>query len=198
MKKRWIFGLGVVLCNVAFADLSIAKNVFQSGKWAVLRDIDNMTDKVVCTGILGADKNKQLTDNKFYLRIGGGINNVTLRFDDAPAEPFRLATDLEKNMGVVVLNGSEFEKTKSSTRLRAIVGTLVSGLKEFDLDVSGINEALENIHQGCPIPASSLAAGPAPAVQVKSETQPKCSPELMNRMQKAGVTKIQLSQVCAK
>jgi hypothetical protein len=197
MKKIFILAACAALCSPTFASLKDAAKVFESGKWTVLRSIDKMTDKVNCTGINGGDYGKQLGMGGLYISVKGGIEGVTMRFDDAPARPLRLASKMEKDVRALIIEALEFQSVLSSKRLRLQVNTLVSGLQEFDIDLTGISEAFENIEQDCPIPETvPVAAVTLPAAAVKAEPVPLCSAELIGKMQKAGITKNQVTQVC--
>lgn len=176
--------------------MAAAKKVFESGKWTVLRDVDKMTDKVICTGILGSDYQKQLTRDTFFISISGGITSVTLRFNDGQAEPLRLSSKSEKDVRAVIIRGSDFEKLKASTRLRGVVTTLINRSQELDLDLTGVGEALLNIEQGCP--SSVLATSTAKPAEPTIELTLSCSADLIGKMQRAGVTMAQVAQVCGK
>lgn len=182
------------MAGVVSASMKDAAKVFESGKWSVLRDIDKMTDKVSCTGVYGSDYGKQLTTDTLYIGISGGISSVTMRFDESPALPFRLGTKLEKEIRSLMLKSDEFQTALTAKRLRMQVGTLVSGIQDFDIDLTGLSDALDNIKQGCPMPA--LTSAPILAPTLKTEPISTCNTELISKMQKAGITKNQLLQVC--
>ena len=130
--------------------LKDAKKTFQSGGWSVLRSVDQMTDKATCTGIYKADYGIQLTPAKLFLNVSGGIQTVTLRFDDSPANQMRLATSLEKEIRAVILDDNEFTQALASKRIRYQVLTLVRGVATGDIDLTGAMEAQRHITDGCP------------------------------------------------
>lgn len=198
MKKLLILTACMAMCGIAQAGLKDATKVFTAGNWTVLRDVDKMTDKVSCTGIYKNDFGKQLAQDGLYISIRGGISSVTLRFDDSPARGMRLPTQIEKDVRAVMLEGSEFDAAIASSRLRGQVLTLVSGLQEFDLDLTGIAEASANIKSGCPLPIAAPEATGAPALPpTENPVVPAlCSQELLDRLQAAKVTKSQIQKIC--
>lgn len=197
LKKCFVVALAATTLSTAHADLKSAKQVFSSGSWTVLQEIDKMTDKVSCTGIHKQDFTKQLGSDGLYIAIRGGISSVTLRFDDAPPRGMRLATKMEKDVRTVILEGEEFRSALASTRLRGQVLTLVSGIQDFELDMTGAAAAYDNILAGCPTPENAPAPTPAPAVVAPvAERSILCSPELQARMQAAGITKAQITKAC--
>lgn len=135
--------------------LKDAKRTLTSGKWTVLRSIDPMTDKVDCTGIHDGNYRVQLSADGMYIRIAGGIQSVTLRFDDEPARALRLPTKMEKDVRAIILEGGEYEAATKASRLRYAAITLVAGTAQADLDLTGIGEALEHIKAGCPLPTKA-------------------------------------------
>lgn len=141
----------VVTSGCQAAGLTGLPTVFKNGNWTVLRGVDQMTDKVICTGIYKGDHNIQLGADSLYLRVDGGVRSVTLRFDDNPARPMRLPTELENRLAVVELKGDEFDALKSSKRLRVDALKEIRELFDLDLNLLGIREVLENIETGCPM-----------------------------------------------
>jgi hypothetical protein len=127
-----------------------AKKTLQAGNWAVLRDKDPMTDKISCTGIYKGDYAVQLSDEALYVRVQGGIEAVTLRFNDEAPRPMRLAQEMEKKIRAVIFSGTDYMDVIQAKRLRYQVMTLVSGVKQGDLDLTGIDQAYLHIKNGCP------------------------------------------------
>ena len=145
----------------AAAALKDAKKTLTVGNWAVLQDKDLMTDKIDCTGIWKGNFQVQLSEVGFYFGVPGGIQSVTLRFDDEPAESLRLATKIEKDIRSVILEGSDLKRVLEAKRLRYQVSTLVRGLQQGEMDLTGIKEAYEHIKAGCP-------AAPKPKGEISS------------------------------
>ena len=187
----------IALVVLAVANISIAQGVkdaqptLKIGNWTVLRSIDMMTDKVKCTGCFTGNDGVQLVSDSMYVRISGGIQAVTPRFGVSPAKPLRIATGMEKKVGVIVLHGNEFTEATQSNRLRLEVLTLVSGVATLDLDISGIQSAVDHIKAGCPASADN-------SQNAKPTTTPEafCSEQLEAKLRAAGVAEQQISTAC--
>jgi len=93
----------------------------------------------------------QLTDGKLFIGIQGGIETVTLRFGEKPAQDLRLAKDMEKKIRSVIITDSEFSELSGSERLLYQVSTLVGSSKTNEIKLAGFEEALANIQSGCPV-----------------------------------------------
>jgi hypothetical protein len=183
-----------VTASVAHADLRSAKRVFESGNWTVLRDKDGMTDKIDCTGIYKSNNGIQLTQESLYITVRGGIQSVNLRFGDNPARAMRLPTEVEKKIGVIVIDRSDFSELLGVNRLRVQSLTLVRNMFEADLDLAGLTAAHENIKAGCPEPEKASA----PAAPKANEPAAECSPGAMARMKARGVQDKAIAEICAK
>lgn len=182
----------------ALADLRSATPAFRTGKWVVLRDKDPMTDAVSCTGILAGEYAHQLSERALYLGIRGGLESVTLRFDDEPAKQMRLPTSTEKKSGNIILEGPEFDQAINSQRLRVQALTLVSGLKTLDLNLQGIAQAAKSIQEGCPGNAATKNVSienPGESATAPPPAQ-ACSPEIIQRMKTANVSAKQIGKIC--
>lgn len=132
------------LCGAASAaSVSDAKVVFKNDNWSVRRTLDPMTDKPSCVGIYRNRFDVQLAQRDFFItmRGKGGVSAYTLRFDDEPAQPLRLAQDIEKRIGAVNLEYSEFDKLLNSKRLRIRISTLIRGIVDEDISLIGLREA---------------------------------------------------------
>lgn len=196
MRLIAVLTLCALAAGGAHANLKSATKVGTFGNWTILRDVDKMTDKVTCTGIYQQDYSRQLSDEGLYISVKGGISSVTLRFDDLPARPMRLAGKIEKDVRAVMLEGADFDLAVSSVRLRGQVLTLVSGVQDFELDLSGIRDAVSNIKAGCPANAVGAVSAPAP-LAAEPPQPPSCSPDLLDRMKAAKVTPAQVQKICA-
>ena len=187
-----LFAVALAIPSVACAQgLKDAKVALVTGNWKVLRSTDPMKDTTNCTGIYRDNYSVQLTPDRIFIGIQGGIRSVTLRFDDKPAKSLRLAEDIEKNIRSLIISGSEFAELSDSLRLRYQVGTLVSGIASGDLDLTGIRQALESIRSGCPTQANSESA------QSRSQAGgPLCSSVLVERMKSQGIKDDQILAMC--
>ncbi|RJF99050.1 hypothetical protein D3871_11400 [Noviherbaspirillum saxi] len=182
--------------SVAHASLKDAMKVFKSGNWTVLRHTDPMKDTVNCTGIHKENYGIQLTEDSLYVSIRGGIQSVTLRFDDNPARSMRLADDIEKKINSVIISGTDFTELVSSNRLRVQVSTLVRGIANEDLDLTGIQSTLENIKAKCPAQKEEVKPAAVPLAPVSSAALTSCSTELKARMKAQGIKDKQIEAIC--
>ncbi|HTF94734.1 MAG TPA: hypothetical protein VL995_01255 [Cellvibrio sp.] len=173
---------------VAAGNLTEATVAFKSGNWKVLRSTDQMTDKTNCTGIYKEDYGTQLVSDSLFLPARGGVEAVTLRFGDSPAEPLRLASDMEKKVGFVIVTGTEFSKLIASNKLRYQISTLVNGIISAEIDLTGAKEALASINAGCPI--SEKAEAP------KKLENSLCSEKLVSNMKAQGLKEAQIHSIC--
>lgn len=135
---------------LAFSGFASAQSLGQSptigtfGNWRVVRSVNQMTDKATCTGLLQASAefdSVQLSQDSLYIKIRGGLQGVTLRFDEQQPRKMRLATKTEKAIRSIEIMDEEFNAVQESTRLRFSVLTLVAGIVEGSLDVTGIKDA---------------------------------------------------------
>jgi hypothetical protein len=184
----------VLTCNAAGAQaITDGVRAFQSGDWTVYRSKGQMTDKTTCTGIYRGDPSYQISERTLYINVPGVIESVILRFGEEPAEPFRLATSMEKRIRAVSIAGGELDRLLATPRLRLQVGTLVSGIKTYDINLKGLPEALENIRAGCPGEAGASSSG-----QAAREASPtnSCDSALLGRMLANGVTQRQINAIC--
>jgi len=105
---------GLMLALITFqtfgANLSDAPVTFRSGNWKVVRTLDAMNDKVTCTGIYKDDYSVQLNEGELYVSIRGGLQSITMRFDENPARKLRIPLKMEKDIGAVMLTGNDFNE----------------------------------------------------------------------------------------
>ena len=168
------------------------------GNWSVLRSVDGMTDQVTCTGIYKNNYGVQLSENAMYINIAGGLQSITIRFDENPAQPMRLPSDTEKKIGSITIKDSEFSQALESNRIRIRSLTLVRGLAQEDLDITGIQTALEHIRAGCPSSNSSTAQSTkrtAPASGTPHQEN-LCSEQLLINLRAAKVSEKQIKRAC--
>jgi hypothetical protein len=168
--------------------LANAPIVFRSGNWAVLRSTNSMTDKTSCTGIYKDQAGIQLANDSLFITIQGGIQTVTLRFDDQPPERLRLGTEMEKEIRSVHITGDEFRKLLGSNRLRVQVLTLLRGIEDRDMDLIGLSETLSNIRQGCPGAPQGSAASEKPSL---------CSDKIQKRLREKGMSPADIQYICS-
>jgi hypothetical protein len=204
------FVVSLLIIDAFAADISSLPVVFETGSWRVLASTDNMTDKRTCTGVYKDNYGIQLTEDKLMLSVRGGIQFITLRFDDEPPMKGRLPVKMEKDVGVIIIEYGDFNKALNSKRLRTNVLTLVRGVSDNDIDLTGISDAVANIKAGCPaLPAVEKAKAspsqPAPqtadtlkpeAKPEATKTAPLCSEELVARMKAKGLKQDQIKDIC--
>lgn len=169
------------------AGLKDADVAMTSGNWKVLRYIDSMKDTVNCTGIYKENNGIQMTKDKLFVSVKGGIQSVTLRFGDKPARPLRLPEEMEKKIGSIIISGSDFSELVESNRLRVEAATLVRGIANEDLDLSGIKDALESIKGDCPIQSTKTTVPKAEST---------CTDVLVARMKAQGLKETQILVIC--
>lgn len=159
LVRTTICVLIAAICSFSFAAEQI--KTLTIGKWTVYRQVDAMSDQVSCVGYHATSDDIQLVKDRFYIRVRGGVDSVTLRFDDAPAKSLRLPTKMEQKVGVIIIRDSDFSEAVESKRLRFVAIKTVGGLNEGDLDLRGIQAAHEYILGGCPTPPSSKTSSKA-------------------------------------
>jgi hypothetical protein len=97
-----------------------------------------------------------------------------------------LATRSEKNLGSIDLEGAEFSKLLGSSRLRMEVLTVLSHSVAFDIDLTGMAAAIENIRANCP----------GPAVETKSAQASACGDKVVARLREKGVAQDVINFAC--
>jgi hypothetical protein len=124
-------------------DLGQAPVVAKYGKWSVRRTLDPMTDKASCTGLYENRFDIQLSEDVCFIgeRGKGGVQAITLRFDDQPARPMQLANDTEKDVGAIGVRGDDFQELLTANRLRYQIPLMIGGLDNGDLDLNGLAAA---------------------------------------------------------
>ena len=174
--------------GAGFDDAEVA---FNSGNWKVLRSVDPMKDNVVCTGIYKENYGVQLTINTLYVSVAGGIESISIRFNDKPAKALRIPDKIEKKIRSVIISGSDFSELIGSDRLRLQASTLVKGVANEDFNLSGIRGALESIKAGCPIQAN---AAQMPTLDLPSASL--CTDKLIQNMKAQGLEESQIAAIC--
>ena len=174
-------------------DLSEAPVVFRSADWSVLRVKNAMTDKVSCTGIYKKNYAVQLSETDLFVSYRGGLQSIKLRFDEDPPQHLRLASEVEKKLGSADIEGEDFERLRSSKRLRIEVLSLIRGLQYTDLDLTGFADAYANIKIGCPEAAGS--APPSHPLRTSSKIG-ICPAKVVERLKARGLGDDALQEVC--
>ncbi|MFM7341234.1 MAG: hypothetical protein ACKO3Q_00890 [Betaproteobacteria bacterium] len=149
-----------------------------------------MTDKVSCTGIYKSNYGIQLSRDSLFIRVPGGLQSVTLRFGENPPLPMRMPQKLEKDVGSLILEGTELAQAVDTQRLRVQVLTLVRGVFTEDLDTTGLQAAAQHIREGCP----DAGAQPTPP---QTAVESLCGEQLVSRLKASGVTERQIASACS-
>jgi hypothetical protein len=134
-------------------DLRIASNQTHNqipaniGNWRIKKDADQMSDQPSCLAFLDRNSQVQLYHDTFFigLRGRGGIQSITLRFDDKPAQPMRIPSRIEKELSSINFTRSEFDELQRSKRLRVEVSTVLNHIWRDDIDLNGHLDALEQL-----------------------------------------------------
>jgi len=123
--------------------LGDAPVIAKVGAWSVHRDTDSFTDKVTCTAIYKQDYSVQMSASEMYIseRGRGGVQAITLRFDDDPPERMQLASDVEKDVSAIAIKDADFERLLTARRLRYQILRVVNGMDEGDLNLTGFAAA---------------------------------------------------------
>jgi hypothetical protein len=115
-----------------------------------MQDTDAMTDKKICTAIFKKGWTLQGTGQTLYLSLRGrgGVKAITLRVDDDPANPLRLATKSEGSISSVDFQ-DDFQRIYDGKRLRVQVMTVLGNVVSEDIDLTGFKASTDYIRQNC-------------------------------------------------
>lgn len=194
---RILICIGVVGCVFVNSSDGISQTTktrtktLKVGNWSVERSIDNMTDKVICTGFHDSSRGVQLNDGELYVSVRGGLQGVKVRFGEKPVRPMRLVSESEKRIDAININGKDFIELLQEQRVRLEVLTIINGIKSEDLNLDGLQAALQHIRAGCPLPNNNAAVSPG-----QKPPSSKCDAAMLVRLKSAGVTAHQIKSVC--
>lgn len=151
--KRTVLLLAAV-SSLAWAQPSERPNqpVFRSGPWFVVRSVREGGSVVACTGFYRADRHVQLSKDTLIVQTTEEVKAVALGFDDQPVGAQRPLSAGEKDLKAIALEGEDFKSLARSRKVRMEVVT-PQGTMRHELDLRGLAGVLENIEQGCPVPA---------------------------------------------
>lgn len=149
MLKGLIQGIAllVVISASVAGNAKMAKVGPPTGPWQMYSEQDAMTDKTSCIAYYNDDPNIQLTTKSlaFSYRGRGGVSSYTLRLANDTPLGLVLASDVEKHIGAVLIEGDTFKRVMAYPRLRMRVSTLVSGLVDEDLDLTNATPILSRL-----------------------------------------------------
>jgi hypothetical protein len=175
------------------------------GKWSIHLSVDSMTDAKTCTGLYEGKYAVQLNEGKLYvnLRGRGGVSSIVLRFDNEPARPLRLATEMEQKLQIATIEGEDFKKLLESTRLRVRVLTVLDTIVDVDILLGNLKGALAIISgpkcgdsakqaparaPGASPTITAAAAGPPAPVPAEPATTAPVQPSAFRRVAVAGTS----------
>src|SRR5262249_42144022 len=114
------------------------------GRWAVYKSTDAMTDEIRCLATYGDRSEVQLYKDVLYISLKGrgGVNGFRLRFDDGVATDMQLPSKTDKSLSVISIRGGQFRRLTESQRLRAQILTVIGGVVDEDLNLTGLRDAV--------------------------------------------------------
>jgi hypothetical protein len=202
MKTAFLLTLGVALAAAATPALPQAegltnRTVFRSGNWYVVRSTQSATGVVACTGYYMGQDALRLDKESLTVNVPGELKTITLRFDDQAPRPARPPERIEQQMGGAVLSGAEFEQLQRSRTLALEVATSRERVSHT-VPLEGLNAALKNIEDGCPLTEAAVRAERA-ARQARDKAQAaRCTPAGVRRMLERGVPEHRIQAECPK
>jgi hypothetical protein len=199
MKTAFLVSLALVLSTAAAPAMTQQSNrtVLRAGNWYVVRSTQPVTGTVACTGFYMGQSGVELSKDSLIVRVPGDINSVGLRFGEEPARSLRPAEKTERQIGGVMLAGADFKQLRRSKTLSLDV-TTAQGRTSHTLQVEGLDAALKNIEDGCPLtPASLRAERAVRQARAKAEAA-KCTPAGIARMREKGYPEVRIVATCPK
>lgn len=126
------------IASPAEAAEGFGTKVGTAGKWTVYVETDAMSDEKQCVALFEDRDQVQLSPTSFAIsfRGRGGVQAYRLRLDDAPARSLQLATDAEKGVGAVLIDGDVFNELLAAKRVRIQAFTILRSLVDEDIDLS--------------------------------------------------------------
>ncbi|KTQ97585.1 hypothetical protein NS365_23260, partial [Aureimonas ureilytica] len=105
------------ICLIASANPASSEDVLlfpvihTSGGWELRKGSNPFTDEPECLATYKPDAGVGAEANSLYIGgsiVSGELESYELRFGDATPEPVRKATGYEKQNGIIILQGDEF------------------------------------------------------------------------------------------
>jgi hypothetical protein len=154
---KLIFGFFAILASLAaVAQPAERPNqpVYRSGPWFVVRSVRDAGSVVACTGFYRANRRVQLSKDTLIIKTPEEVASIAVGFDDEAMGASRPLSTGEKELKAIAFTGDDFAKLARSHKLRIAVET-PQGTMRHELDLTGVAGALDNIAQGCPVPAEA-------------------------------------------
>jgi hypothetical protein len=155
-----------LLALAAFSTLASAQPaerpnqaVYRSGPWFVVRSVRDGGNVVACTGFYRANRHVQLSKDTLIIQTDEEVKGVAFGFDDQPVGVQRPLTAGEQELKAIAFSGDDFAKLAKSRKVRVEVAT-PQGTMRHELELNGLAGALDNIAQGCPVPAQEKKPRP--------------------------------------
>jgi hypothetical protein len=200
MKTAFLISIALAMAGIAAPGVAkpgtqANRTVHRAGNWFVVRSTNDTTGTVGCTGFHMGDSGVQLSKETLILKIPGELKTIALRFDGQPPRASRPPEASEKQVGAVVLAGADFEQLRRGKTLGLDVVT-AQGPSSHTLQLEGLDAALKNINDGCPLtPAAKRAELAEKKARAKAEAE-RCSPKGIARMREKGLPDLRIKSAC--
>lgn len=202
MKAAYLVSIALALASVAVPGMTqpgaqTNRTVYRAGNWFVVRSTHDTTGAVACTGFYMGLGAVQLSKENLILRVPGEIKSIGLRFGEQPPRAPRPPEASEKQIGAVMLAGPDFEALRRSKTLGIEVATAQGGGRHT-LQLEGLDAALKNINDGCPLTPAAKQAERAAKQARERAIAARCAPAGVERMRARGVPEWRIKADCPK
>jgi hypothetical protein len=202
MKDAFLITIALALAGIAAPGVAqpgtqTNTTVFRAGNWYVVRSTHNTTGAVGCTGFYMGHPGVQLSKESLIVRVPGEIKSIGMRFGDEPARAARTPQAAEKQIGAVVLAGADFDQLRKGKTL-ALDVTTAQGRGNHTFQLAGLDGALKNINDGCPLTQAAKRAERAAQKTREKVQAERCSPKGIARMQEMGIHELRIRSACPK
>jgi hypothetical protein len=148
--KRLVLTIAVSIFFAGFGTAQKEGKPTVFGNWNARVSIDPMTDEPSCVAYYKGRKEIQLSTDRMFLFVRGGVKGYRLRFDSNLAGGMNLPTQDEKSVSSIIVQGEVFESLLQSKRLRVQGISNLGSLVEEDLDLTGTRDAINFMQKkGC-------------------------------------------------
>lgn len=119
--------------------------------WTLQKKASNFSGEVDCYLSPRGKPHVQISKDVMYVsyRGRGGVQGFRFRLDDEPISDMRLPTPIDQQIGAVRVDGVDFNGILNAQRLRLQVLTLIAGIAEEDIRLSGIAEQYARMRREC-------------------------------------------------